>query len=159
MNVWKYVEIFITFACLIVGVSIIYVFIHFNNERKKIKTGSYVASVNASLHYQETSEAREIAGNLSKEWRFLNKQEYTKLAKAMSGTYSCDRGGLSYEPDRILFDHWGRHILIAGRKLPDKNPEFMVWSKGPDGIFRTEDDISSPWQTLPPAILKEYKEE
>ena len=121
---------------------------------RRAATASYVASVGAFIERELHSDLiREITTAMGNKWRFLNRQEYDMLARTMSKSRSLDRGKRSHEPERILLDHWGNHILIAGRTSDKGTVEFLVWSKGPDGDFGTEDDIASPWGRTPPEEL------
>ncbi len=118
------------------------------NIGKEMTAYSYVSSVSSSLNKAKAQEVNEIAFDLKNEWRELTESEYKKVAQAMSRYWSIDRGGLSHEPNEILFDHWGHRIVIAGHKLSGGKPEFIVWSKGQDGILGTEDDLASPQTVL-----------
>lgn len=159
IRIRRYIKQFIVLICLIAIAGVVYAVLHVRNEMKRMAAGSYIASVGGFLQdgITENQMVIEISENLNKEWRFLNESEYTKICEAMSKSYAVDRGGLSYKPDEILFDHWGKHILIAGRKRYGKECEFIVWSRGPDGIFGTGDDIASPRGSLPPEELQERR--
>lgn len=136
---------------------LLYPYHYFRNISKRMACSSYLSSMAACLQENQKIETMaEITRNIDKEWRFLNEQEYVKLASILSkSSHSLDLGGVSPSPDRILFDHWNQRILIAGRKLPGKDPEFILWSKGPDKVFRTKDDIAAPWNEPVPDGLKE----
>lgn len=157
LNKWRYVRVFLLLILLGVAALTLHLFLRLWNESKRAACGSYLASMASFLwDNQQGNSIREITQNLGKEWRFLNDQEYNTLANTLSReSYSLDLGGVSPAPDKILFDHWNQRILIAGRKLPGKDPEFILWSKGPDRVFRTEDDISAPWNEPVPDGLKE----
>lgn len=157
IHVPRYIKTLIVLVCLIGAVTFIHYALRIHNTAKQLATVSYVSSVHAFLQVKatKTNVVIEIGENLTEEWRFLNEQEYIKLAKAMSKLHSIDRGRLSHEPSEILFDHWNRHILIAGRKRHGWKPEYIVWSKGRDRILGTQDDISSPWCSVVPAGLRE----
>lgn len=99
-------------------------------------------------------EMKYMISNLSEEWSLLNNQEYIKLSNVLLKYYDTTSDP-KHGQAGILFDHWGQHILIAGRKLNGKKPEWIIWSKGPDSIFGTEDDISYPWDISPPVTLIE----
>jgi len=43
--------------------------------------------------------------------------------------------------ETCLFDRWGNRINIAVRKNSNNELKFIAWSKGPDSIDETEDDV------------------
>lgn len=49
----------------------------------------------------------------------------------------------------LLLDRWNRRVEIAVRRNEHDEYEFMVWSKGRDGISKTSDDILTPSQSPP----------
>ena len=118
---------------------------------------SYITSVGAFLQRNAKTNNVIIAigEKLGNKWRFLSESEYSDIAKELSKSNSIETKRGRSGPNKILFDYWEQHILIAGRKRNGTGPEFIVWSKGPDKIFRTADDISSPWKTNPPEDLLE----
>lgn len=121
---------------------------------KLMQTGGYIFSVHNFLQKRDIPEVEKITKVLDGEWQFLNSNSYSLLAQAMSRTKNVDRNGLSYREEKILDDSWGEEILIAARKNNEKC-EFIIWSKGPDHIFGSKDDLSSPYNTEVPSSLKE----
>lgn len=143
----------IVLVCLALVVVLGWCIFSVYNMAKETASGSYIASVDKFLQ-EEPNIAIEIATNLGERWRFLNKEEYIKLAKVMSKSHAIDRGRLSNKPDKILYDQWNQHIIIAGRKLFGTRGEYIVWSKGPDKIWGTQDDITFPYEaTIPKELI------
>ena len=171
LHIWKFIKIFVVLICLIAAIGIICAkILHVLNQTDRAAEYSYIASVGSFVYSFSTDEVCEITNNLGEEWRLLSESEYTKLAHSMSRSDYIDRSNrsnLSYEPGEILLDHWNHHILIAGRKVrdilivgrkvPGEKPEFIVWSKGPDGISGTDDDIIFPYGSFPPTELQERR--
>ena len=50
---------------------------------------------------------------------------------------------MSKIPGKTLLDPWGNRFNVAVRYYENKQLEFLVWSKGPDGVNGTEDDFIS----------------
>jgi len=123
---------------------IVYVILRTLTQVKKSATYSYIASVGSFLDERMKPLRGQIVDSLGEEWRLLTDTEYKYVAMVMGKSSKIDRGKLSHSPDKILYDHWGRHILIAARKTKWSRAEYIVLSKGKDGIAGTQDDTVSP---------------
>ncbi len=72
-------------------------------------------------------------------WHILSDEEYEALLPRIL-RIAGDRHMVKAER---LTDRWGHRPEIAFRRAPSGEYELLVWSKGPDGILRTDDDIVS----------------
>ncbi|MHC4744362.1 MAG: hypothetical protein ACYS8Z_20810 [Planctomycetota bacterium] len=123
-----------------------------NNTLRPFQTWGFVGSTNTFLCASERPEVVLIRQALDENWRPLTEEEYAHLAKAASETRVIDRNGLSDERDKVMLDGWDRRVLIWGRIADRNEPEFIVISKGRDGLLGTSDDIGSPAGAIPPAV-------
>lgn len=114
---------------------------------------SYVASVNSFLQKQlNDSEKYALLGDTPPDtWRVIDTSSCNELANKLSASRRADRGRLSGEPEKIFLDAWDRYIMIGVRYTDENKFEFIVWSKGRDGLSGTDDDIVYPYRAEPPA--------
>lgn len=147
IKIRHWVVVCVATVLVFAGMGIIYLFRHFINIERKIACGSQLSSIGAFLEDNEQNEKiRSITTGFSKQWRLLNESEYAKLISTLRERgRSIDLGGMHPDPNNVLLDHWGRRIVIAGRKAENGKPEFILWSKGPDGVLGSENDLSCPW--------------
>ena len=129
--------------------------IHSRKASKKIAASSHMVSIGAYLDSLDTSKFKT---RFCEEWTLLNELDYTWLGPALSEYGWVDNAGLSQDPDKILLDYWRQRILIAGCKINENKIDFIVWSKGPDRISGTLDDITSPYKVKIPKNLKQKNE-
>ena len=122
---------------------------------KHATTGSCLSSVWTCLESssKDSQAVTEISENLGPQWRFLTDSEYDKLAHGISRDGRFDNPEVASDPGSALLDSWGRRILIAGRRGLGSGAEFSVWSKGPDGVFGSDGDISCPSDAAAPEGL------
>jgi len=125
-----------------------------HNEIERVENISSYESMRGFIGRENIKEIREVTTNLGENWHLLTEAEYIKLAKAMGRDYFLDLDENSRVPDKILVDVWNRRLLIVGRKLFESKPEWIIWSKGADGVAGTKDDLVSSDITIPPAMLK-----
>ena len=127
-----------------------FLLIHGRKASKKIAASSHVASIGAYLDSLNVSKFKTHFS--SEKWTLLDESDYKWLGPALSEYGWVDNARLSQDPDKILFDYWGERIMIAGRKINANKIDFMVWSKGPDCISGTADDIVCPYGSKIPKI-------
>jgi hypothetical protein len=130
-------------------------YVYHNTVVKSMACFSHVSSLHACLTF-EFSKRKDIFSDYSKNWKQLTAAQYGRLGKILSeGYYSIDTGGKKIDSKNILFDHWGRPIIIGCREKDDGLLEFIVCSSGPDKILRTKDDINAPGDlSLPESFEK-----
>ena len=121
---------------------------------------SCVVSIFSSILKDQITESEVgVMGNY--DWYVLNAAEVDPI---ISRRHPGDCGGQKWsnwgerarKPGESLLDAWGERFQIAVRRNPLKAKslpndwEFMVWSKGPDRISRTTDDIIVPHEEKAP---------
>lgn len=139
----RYIKWLVVLMCLSVMVYIVYHGWRLRSKTIRVENISHYDSIRGFLLNENVKEIREITSNLGNDWRLLTESEYINLSKAMGRDYFFDLDENNRVPDKILIDVWGQRLLIAGRKLDGKKPEWIIWSKGPDGVSGTEDDLVS----------------
>lgn len=152
-------KMIITLVVLTIAMCSTYTALAIRSTNRQMAADSYVSSIGQYLQdgVKTSGPVVEMGNDLGPQWRLLTDAEYRKLADSMSrddrvegrvARNSADTGRSGVTSLRstrlVLSDSWGRQILIAGRKDIGKSAEFVVWSKGRDGVFGTSDDISSP---------------
>jgi len=123
---------------------IFYVFKKFLEESKRAHTHGTVSAVNAALISEletEKTTLKEIFSSADHHWRFLTIDEYDRVIAELAKSYNLDP---SPKPSQPLIDLWENRLDICYRKLPDQVYETIVISKGPDGVYRTADDVANP---------------
>jgi hypothetical protein len=93
----------------------------------------YVALENSTNHVAITSY-----------WRTLSIDEYTKIVHQIGQSVPLDAGAKRWTANGVLLDPWGNPFQIAIRKKSEGHVEYLVSSKGADGILGTQDDIVVP---------------
>jgi hypothetical protein len=116
---------------------------------KNMATGSLVCSVAAAIEELDYEQKTEFSGSLGEEWSLLDADEYRRLA-AVKG---LDRWRVGSKHPEEIVDEWGTPVMIAGRKREGREAEFLVWSKGADGISGTKDDVVCPYGAAIPREL------
>jgi hypothetical protein len=141
------------------GVCIILAFLSFHIARRahleilRIGTMGTIPSILAFVHEMDEQQLQALDISLSEEWRIFSAGQYDDVIEALRKTGRLDVDASKWTQNGTFVDPWGRPYLIAGRKKEDGR-EFMVWSKGPDGISATEDDIVRPYKSVVPESLK-----
>jgi len=118
---------------------------------ENMATGSLVCSVEAAIYQLDYERKKELSESLGEEWSLLDAYEYRRLAVVKG----LDRGRVGRKYPGKIVDEWGRPLMIAGRKLEGQEAEFLVWSKGADGISGTKDDVVSRYGMAVPQGLVE----
>jgi len=154
---YRYNIIVFTLACIIAASLILWFILYNSNQVDKTAEYSHVASVCAFLQENpHNPEVRKIVDALNSKWRILDESECAYLAKAMNKLMCIDLAVLDINnADAPILDRWRRRVLIAARKVDGAKFDFIVWSRGPDGISGTYDDIVSPYKSIPPVKSRE----
>ncbi len=112
-------------------------------ERAAMKALTYetLASINAALFielHDDNPNLQETFSSANGQWHFLTVSEYDEtITEFDDKSYDLDAGS-----SRPLLDLWGNRFEIGYRKLPRGFYAFVVFSKGPDGLFETWDDVA-----------------
>lgn len=120
---------------------------------KKINTMScfsYVSSLHSFLVHNATSKWLDV-NSVDANWRLFDADEYRELSIRAFESGSLDIGWAVHEDKSILFDRWGNQVAIYVKKDSDNTLNYIVISKGKDGLMNTKDDISSPRKSQIPA--------
>jgi hypothetical protein len=121
-----------------------YVFKKCLKDSKRALTYGTVSAVNAALVSEletENATLKEIFSSADHYWRFLTVEEYDRVITELAKSHNLDP---SPKPSQPLIDHWENRLEIYYRKLPNQAYETIVVSKGPDGVYRTADDVANP---------------
>ena len=136
------------FFIILFVVILVFVFLYFqfyiNPIFDRIQAHSFVASLHHGLSQLDKIEIKSIFGNFEYEWKLLPESSYEKLSIIfLNKKMIFDGSKLPRELANILQDEWGNLVVIAVRKGQNDTIQFLVTSKGPDGIYGTQDDILS----------------
>jgi hypothetical protein len=91
---------------------------------------------------QETEAVKDLTPSNGADWKVLSEKEVDLLLSQFQPG-DC----LGFENTAV--DFWGNRIQVALR-APTGGFDIKVWSRGPDGISSTEDDLVIPWGEKPP---------
>lgn len=120
-------------------------------EGMRAHTIGTVLAINAALLSElekGNSGLKEIFCSADEQWWSIAVPEYDKAITELDDkSYDLDDGSA-----RPLLDLWGSRLVIVYRKLPSGFYDFLVVSKGPDGIYGTEDDVVSSYGVSPPSF-------
>ena len=99
-------------------------------------------SAAASLH--DSLEKSEAVGELSGDWQVLSNAAYDSLLLVLTNAgASLDACPRCHTPDGKFGDAWGERFQILARRR-DGRREYIIWSKGPDRVSGSDDDIVFP---------------
>jgi hypothetical protein len=132
-----------------------------SEEEKSCLTLSGVCSIAAAL-LSEAHNGKIDYGfyfqPADSNWRLLPDEKYDRLMKELSVSYNLDSPKSSREKDALLVDGWGNRYNIAYRQFSDLSYDFVVISKGPDGVYGTKDDEVSGNASIAPEIINNRKQ-
>lgn len=154
-HILRYIMLLIILLCILAILYIVWYCFRLNSEIKQVEEISRYDSIIGFLrNHHNKKEIREITSKFDEDLNLLKECEYMKLAQILGRDYFFDLDENSCVPDKILSDAWNRRLLIAGRRILGKNPEWIIWSKGPDGIRGTNDDLVSADVAISPTTLE-----
>jgi hypothetical protein len=118
---------------------------------------SSTVAINAALVEElerGNPKLEEILSSASEQWEFLAAEQYDRVITELAKSHNLDPSPKSSEP---LIDRWGNRFEICYRKLPSQVYDFVVVSKGRDGIYGTEDDLVSRYESEGISMPKQIK--
>ena len=113
---------------------------------------SNISAIAAAFHSEgdnEDSILRDILTSEAEGWQFVTDEEYNQIIIELAKSYDLDFWTV-WNPSQTLVDPWGNRFEIAYQKSGDRFYNGIVISKGPDGIYDTDDDIVSMYGVRPP---------
>jgi hypothetical protein len=145
---WLIAFLVVVVVILIIGICLIVFVVKpiANNSA----TGSFLASAYQSIwDYCKENPEKVDSSSVSVNWKIVSEEDYQYLMDHVFDPYMLDKGRMERSKETVLLDIWKNRIGIAYRKS-DESLEFILWSKGRDGIEGTEDDITSPYEAEVP---------
>jgi hypothetical protein len=76
----------------------------------------------------------------NKDWKILNETEVDSLMQDLKGGDCSRRDDLSRDP-------WNNKLNIALRTQTEATMGIIIWSNGPDGAYRTGDEMVYPYES------------
>lgn len=119
---------------------------------KRSLTFGTAAAINAALFTEldrDNATLKEILSYGGEEWRFVNDDQYDKIVIELAKWHNLD-APKNWDSSGPFLDIWGNRFEIGYRKLPSNGYDFIIVSKGPDGIYGTNDDVVSPSGIISP---------
>jgi len=113
-------------------------------KAKVAATHSTAASLCAAL------QSQNMLNISATNWQILGDVEYDRTVTEVSRKGSIDVGRNGWKSGGVLVDSWGNRLQIAVRKSDQGKLEYIVWSKGADGISKTSDDVVVPHSIMLP---------
>ncbi len=147
----------IIIAVIIIAVSVCFPFMFLffkkiSQEIKRASSSGTTAATNAALYAEldkKNTNLKDIFSSADQQWRFLTADEYDRVIIELARSHNLDPS--PKDSSHPLLDYWGNRFEIAYRKLPNQGHDSIVVSKGPDRVYGTKDDITSPYGVEPPA--------
>jgi hypothetical protein len=84
-----------------------------------------------------------VGADLTTSWHVPAGAEYGSIMTSISKSSSGDNARRDARSKWIV-DPWGKPFLIAMRKSEAGEFEYIVWSRGADGVSGTSDDVIFP---------------
>ena len=120
-------------------------------EVKRTSTIGTVSAIHAALPSELEKgnlNLKEIFSSADQQWRFLTADEYDRVIIELAKSHNLDPS--PKHPSQPLLDFWGNRFEI-GYRIHGRVYNFIVVSKGPNGIYGTKDDVVSEYGAVPPA--------
>jgi hypothetical protein len=100
--------------------------------------------------YKGNPNIERFFSQIGREWKALSDENcdalLTELVKRKE-IEDCN-GALA---NKSFLDPWGHRFVVCFRRNINFF-EFIIVSRGPDGIYGTKDDITDQWNELPPSL-------
>ncbi len=123
-------------------------------NRKIIQLSSTLCSIAAGIEHEIKDEnpiILEMMPDTNNVWKKLGDEQFDRAILEILKHKEIEYWDNSGKIPTVFKDPWGNRLVICYYKSNQKF-NFVVISKGPDGIYGTKDDISSNYKEPPPDL-------